>query len=483
MACATKKKKRKTSVAIPLKGGCRIVLKRGKGSKRRYNGLEASVVEYPSRGSWMTVATTAENTLKWPKGQCISATSHVDMLGDNLWCHVFEFLVDTPVRCAREQTPTNGIWVRDAQRCHSTLSGACKTWKRLCDAHVTTLFGCINANLDALRTSQVVPHVHWLIKHTAAMGALRFYSNYADIPFLVQLLNVCDTTQLSIVKARCATNYLTAEDGRLIENGSDMIFGDPMRRFPAAVNFSRWISEAHAAKVGAGVIDLSESDHYKRVALRDMCRAINVPYSYWRPKVRDLHDAIASNCNNLSELLVNFDVPHKTTSSNLHRYVSENLFSPDLKCKLHLSLSLSPGIQSSVLNKALEHAVNVKDLSIGCPRNLNCRRICLASKHLKSLDASSLDKNTFIAGNLPNLKTLIYGGQGGVAPVFLDAEEEQRCIDNSLYDHGSHRRTCRFLAGQVQIHGLNLPPECEMITHNLRINQWLLDAVYDAPLG
>jgi len=79
-----------------LQRGCHIVLKRGKGLKRRYNGKEASVVEYPSRGSWMTVATNDENNvLKWRKGQCIFKTKdNTNILDDGMWCYIFGFLVN-----------------------------------------------------------------------------------------------------------------------------------------------------------------------------------------------------------------------------------------------------------------------------------------------------------------------------------------------------------------------------------------------------
>jgi len=480
------KKQKKNSAAIPLKKNCRIFLKKGKGSKRKYNGKEASVVEYPSRGGWMTVATLTGSALKWRKGQYIvkpqyfleppkeQNTTH--RINDDIWCTIFSFLVQPSQK--KYTSPDimhrrayiyhnitgkgEGIWVKDAKLLHSKLTRVCNRWSNVCNNNMTMVFGHINANMDALPINQVVPHMNWMIKHNISIGSLVFHADYDDIPFLVKLLNTCKTSRLTILKARCTTSYSI---GRLSLSG----------------NFrSEWICSAYTSKIEGGIVDLTDPND--SVSLRDMCRVLGVPFSGSRPKLRHLHDVIASNCTNLRELLVNIEVPSQTNELDLRDHLSENLFSPNLKCKLHLRLSSCSGSRSAVLKIVLENLVNVEELSIGFSsegeRSYGPRKIRVASNYVRSLDVSGLGKNNYISGDLPNLKILIcdcsFWG-GGIIPQFNNVDEEQRCKDQIA----SH---CRFHAGQVRIHDLNIPPACEIVTDSLGSADWQLQQFIDAPL-
>jgi len=413
----------------------------------------------------MTVATDDENNvLKWRKGQCLSvAKDNTNILDDGMWCHIFGFLVNSPVvRNRQDQTPTNGVWVKDARKLYSLLTSVCKTWKGICDNNnLTSIFGFINANLSALPVCQVIPHIHWMIKHKTSIGALTFYADYDDFPLLIQLLNTCDTSNLSIVRARCNTIHAAGRRGdKFTDMRCEYLH---QRKVPIGHGrcYSQWVNEAYLVQKENEIVDLI--DPGPCVTFEDKCKALNIPYSKSCPMLLDLHDAIAFNCTDLSELLINFDIPEGTTETEFCKYVSKNLLSRDLKCKLHLSLSLRSGMISNVLNKALENLINLKELSISC----TCiGRIHLVSEHLRSLDVSHLPKATFISGNLPNLKTLKYSGSvygNGIVPVFLDDVKMQRCIDQSVSD-----RIYKYRAGDVRIHRLTIPPECHIITDSLQ---------------
>lgn len=69
-----RKGRQRQSKVPPLKRGCRIILRKGEGSKVEHNGLMASVLEYPSKGSWMTVE-LQNGVLKWRKSHYLPSRS------------------------------------------------------------------------------------------------------------------------------------------------------------------------------------------------------------------------------------------------------------------------------------------------------------------------------------------------------------------------------------------------------------------------
>lgn len=69
-----RKGRQQQSKVPPLKRGCCIILRKGEASKVEYNGLTASVLEYPSKGSWMTVA-LQNSVLKWRKSHYLARPS------------------------------------------------------------------------------------------------------------------------------------------------------------------------------------------------------------------------------------------------------------------------------------------------------------------------------------------------------------------------------------------------------------------------
>jgi hypothetical protein len=309
-----------------------------------------------------------------------------------------------------------------------------------------------------------------MIKYKIQIGALIFRAHYGDVLFLEKLLSVCDTSKLTFVRALCNLCNMSSASG--------------VNRMSRISSYrSEWISEAYTYLEGGGIVDLCDDSEW--VTLQDMSRALGVPYSCSRPRLRQLHDAIGCHCENLSELEVNLDIPHNALSTDLRDYLSEMLFSPDRKYKLHLHLSLDSGI-SKVLDVLLGNLVNLQELSISCRGTDSPRRIRLVSKSLISLDATGIRKNTFISGDLPNLKTLMYNGFcNGIVPQFR-VDREGREIDRR-YD-GHVRRV--FLAGDARIHCLNVPRECEIIQMEIYSESgdardpppWMLESFLFAPL-
>jgi len=210
-------------------------------------------------------------------------------------------------------------------------------------------------------------------------------------------------------------------------------------------------------------VDLTDANDSCRATLADKCRALGLPYSSSRPKLKQLHDTIAFHCENLSELRVNIDIPEEAikTKTDIQDHVSKTLFSPHCTYKkLDLKLSMEFGL-SSVLEAVLENLVDLEELTIRCfcPQSGRQRRIHMASKKLRSLDVTNLPKGTWISGDLPNLTTLIYRGfMSGIAPRFIDGEEPEDAWSQS-FTSVFHSRF-RFRAGQVTIHNLNIPPAC-----------------------
>jgi hypothetical protein len=219
-----------------------------------------------------------------------------------------------------------------------------------------------------------------MIQHKVSIGAFIFHAENGDIFFLEKLLNTCDTSKLTLVRANCFSPLWKSH-----------------QRQDAYI--SHWVSAVYTCLENRRVIDLTGNEHW--FTFQDMCKALGVPYSCSRPKLRQLHDTIALNCKNLSELKVNIDIPKKTKRENLRDHLSGAFFSSDRMYRLDLRFSVSSGI-SSVLEATLENLMNPEELSISCSRHSgHDRRIHLASRKLRSLNVSGLAKGNWISGDLP----------------------------------------------------------------------------------
>lgn len=449
-----KKGRQKKPRAIPVKRGCRIILKKGKGPKHKYNGREVSVVEYPPRGGWMTVGFRG-SAIKWRKGQylveSVAAQSkkleqRMDQVDDNVWTNIFSYLVgpssdglfchdsDQDHSPSKRISHNDLIWVKDAQKIHSTLTAVCERWRSSCNNNMAAIFGLINANLDALPEAEVVPCMHWMIKRKVSLGALNFSAaDYGDFRFLEQLLNYCDTSNLKFMRAR-------------------------RRRHSDANEYhSCWISTAYEFQKGGRTIDLTNgcsTDTYQ-----NMCKVLDVPYPCSPPKLQQLHDAIAFNCKNVSELQINIDLPEKVMGNNIQDFLSEALFSLESIRTLELSLDVIVGA-SSIIERILKKLVNLQHLSLSSPRGNSSspKRVHIASTRLRSLNVSNFGKEVFISGDLPKLKSFTHRLYNGIVPQFGHEQPMVRF---------NHDDQPYFHADQAIIYGLKIPSKCRVINYDV----------------
>ena len=457
-------------VSTPVKCGCRVILKGGTGPKQKHNGLEASVLEYPRRGSWMTVGLASScSPVKWRKGHCTAIGTVrtkqrlrevLQRVDDDVWRIVFGFLsgshdwvcdvMATKVHPAHAYGDRNrrhrseSVWVKDAMRIHSTLTDLSETLGRLCGGDLHAFFGRMNANFDGMKTEEVVPCIRWMIQHKAAIGSLVFYADYGDFAMLEELLHVCDTSGVTFVRAR-----------------SDPVFRGCWSR--GSVQDSQWITHAykseHQSPRGTRqVCDIDDSGNRQFVPLKEMCAYFDIPYSS-HPSLHNLHHAIALNCPNLSEIEVNINIPKK---ANLHHHLSAALFSSHKIRRLDLSLPTSNPHLSTIIERTVENLTNLEELSLRSTFYSfgKDKTIHLRLPKLRSLDVRGMVKKNHVRGEFTRLETLKFRGNQNfetVIPKFRSREDLTRARI------AGRRRgvDIYFRAGQVKLFGLNLPPDCE----------------------
>jgi len=381
----------------------------------------------------------------------------IDRLNDDVWTNIFSFLGEPSNDSHRgengegKQKRKDLIELSQAKRLHSTLSAVCRRWRSVCNSNTVTIFGRINADLNVLPVAQVVSHVQWMIKNRVSLAALAFNADRGDILLLEKLLNHCDTSQLTFVHAH-------------INIGSG--------------HYSKWVSEAYARTI----------DRYDtRITLLEMCKSLGVPYSHSPQRLRQLHNAIALNCNKLCDLEVNVEFPQAAigttyrkfllATGTTHRdYFSEALFSMDSIRRLKLSVQLTFGT-SSIVEWMLENLVNLQELWISCPAiRFSFRwpkRIRIASKNLRSLNALGLSKDTWISGDLPKLEKLTCIGYGGIVPQFTNEQRKNVITTNGFQQRDNNH--C-FFAGQAKIPNIQIPPACKVVVHEISG-----DCITDAP--
>lgn len=474
-------RKNNNRTAPQLINGQIVVLKSGKGTKRDCNGREAVVLEYPSRGCWMTVAARERGTatpLKWRKGQySMSETMRrvprsqeqlLRLINDSgLLVKIFSFLGssnDFIDENGRERQTSQLLFVKDASIVYSKLTRVSKTWGRVCSENAPLIFGRLNVNLDALPVQKIVPCIHWLCKHKFSIGSLIFKSELGDVLFLEQLLNTCETSNLTFIRAYCQYKYNS--DLRHHHN-------------------SQWVSEAyHHARdhcLEGGVIDLCGDTG--AVSLEAMSRAVDVPYCFPAPTQRRLHDAIAANCENLLELEVSITIPNARV--NCREYLSESIFSLNNIYRLDVSLGVigtswvrdelhSDGM---IVTRMIGNLNKLQELNIKSAGSCTyMRQLLIASPTLTVLNVSGLCKASYISGTLPRLETFscIGGGFGnGIVPQFT-AEQ----LKHVWYDE----QYCHFYAGQATIGLLDVPPTCECIMIGGGAPAWVLQNFLGARL-
>jgi hypothetical protein len=473
-------RKNKNRTTPQLINGQIVVLNSGKGTKRDYNGREAVVLEYPSRGCWMTVAVREHRTatpFKWRKGQySVSETTRrmpryqkqlLQLINDSsLLVKVFSFLGSSNDivldKNGREQQRSELLFVKDAGIVYSKLTRVSKTWRRVCNENAPLIFGRLNVNLDALPVEKIVPYIHWLCKHKFSIGSLIFKAELGDVLFLEQLLNTCETSKLTFIRAYCQSV-------------------DKFNRYLHRRHNSRWVSEAYHHKREQGVIDLCGDA--VTVSLEAMFRAVDVPYCFHFPTQRQLHDTIAANCENLLELEASIAIPNAVV--NCREFLSKSIFSLNNIYRLEVSLGVvksqltSIHFDGMIVTRMVENLEKIRELTIKSGEGSTVgRQLFIASPSLTILNVSGLTKSTFISGALPRLETFRYEGGdygNGIVPQFT-AEQLKHVWYVELVEYSQVYQDCHFHAGQATVLGLDVPPACEFIMRSRSVvaMQWVL---------
>lgn len=445
-----KRKRRQQEIEEPpLKCGKRVILRRGEGPKAEFNGREVSVLEYPSNGPWMTVGIRGTR-MKWKKKHYLEqspSAAKEDLekvhlqLNDDLICAIFSFLVGPShdINIDKEL-----VTILQAKRWHNTLTAVCTRWRKACNNNMDFVFGLLNVNLVRVRPYQVVGHIHWMIKHKVTIGSLNFEAEYGDILFLEKLLNACDTSKLTFVRAHIH------EYSMVYDVGDDEYC-------------SCWVSTAYTRYIDR-TITLSK---IRVRPVNQMSEVLRVPYSSSRPELRQLHDTIALNCKNISALDVNYndiDMDEPKNDKGIWDCVSKILFSMASVQKLKLHVEFYQGLSINI-DWMVENLSNLQELSLSTPTLAAdfSRAIRIRSEKLISLNISEVGRFGYIKGDLPNLKTLVHlGPYSGIVPRKLNGRR------------GDHYIPSIFRAREARIHGVNLPPECKVIRARCRNTGYLV---------
>ena len=446
-----------------LKSGDRIVLHRGEGAKRQYNGHAAVVSDFPAKGGWMTVNVVQESKttrIKWRKGRFTmkapETTTTPPLLQEN-WVRIFGFLgSSTEIRVKNETSSAKRdeeelLWVRDAARLHTQLASVCSLWRLVCDHHLASILGRLDANLDALRIEKVVPCIHWLCKHKIALGALKFDAEFGDIPFLEKLLSTCDTSELTKVRAFCHKSCVSPE------RDSDLWK-------------SRWVSSAYhdIFSPSGPCVDLTEDVEMGSFEL--MAATLGVPFRD-DPQQHELQDVLALNCPNLLELSINVAMPNGPVCCP--EYLGMALFSMHKLSKMEISLGMIGWqhgdplqFDGMIVARMVENLPQLKELTLKSGLFCTSRQLHVVSSSLRTLNTSGLSKFAWVSCQCPNLERFECSGYSfagnGTIPHF-STEQRQNLSADSFHGSALH-----IAAGRATFEGLDVPPSCECIMHDYR---------------
>jgi len=414
----------------------------------------------------MTVIHASSNTrIKWRKGRftmkASATTTTPPFLQDNdgLWVHIFGFLgSSTEIRVKKNESSAERneeelLWVRDAARLHTQLSSVCSIWRKVCDQHLASILGRVDANLDALRIEKVVSCIHWLCKHKIALGALKFDAEFGDIPFLDKLLSTCDTSKLTKVRAFCHKSCVSP------------VGVSDLRK-------SRWVSSAYhdIFSPSGPCVDLTEDIEMGSFEL--MANTLGVPFRD-DPQQQELQDVLALNCPKLLELSINVAMPNGPV--NCLEYLGMTLFSLSNLLKMEISLGMigyqhtrSEPVQfdGMILARMVENLPNLKELTLKSGSFCISRRLHIVSSSLRTLNTSGLSKFAWVTCQCPNLERFECSGYSfagnGTIPQFSAAQLQNIGADSF------HGTALHVAAGRATFEGLDVPPSCECILHHYR---------------
>ena len=343
--------------------------------------------------------------------------------------------------------------VRDTAIIYTQLCRVSKTWKRVCDKNASYIFGTINANLNSKYFSRnvehIIPCIVFLCQHKLCIGTLLFNSELNDIRLLEQLLTTCDTSKLTYMKALCRCNNTAHQRGQQI--------------ITTLSRASAWLDDAyykyyHPQPV---VIDLLSGNELPW-SYAAMAQSIGIPFD-GQTIQRDLHNCIAENCPNLTELEIN--IGQLEQDMNCRNYLSQALWSHPKLQKLDLVLENRDGM---IVSRIVENLTNLTELVITGPRLWYDTLFHITSTTITNLNIESMRQHCWISGTLPNLTTLVHTvsmKHGGIA---LEPNDVVLLPQTAGSYYVNSNALC-FRAGRTTaIRKLTIPPTCELIAKDFK---------------
>ena len=333
------------------------------------------------------------------------------------------------------------------------LSSVCRYWKAVTLRHLSSILGPLNVDLNALNLGYVIPCILWLCKHKPIIGSLSFDAQLPDVPVLIKLLRSCQTEQLLTVRAYLRDTHLAQSD----------------------YSVSQWLA-AEARRLGMNVtVDWNNWGFYRETQtcaqINNLSSVLGISLNERRTE-KDLHDTLAAQCSNVSDLIIRVSIPVGSSRHDWSQHISSDLFSLQSIRKIKICLGffkrdfrtrrIDSEIDRMIFNKMTRNLSSLEHLSLAggldipdCWELMRGRRFHINLRSLLSLDVTDLPSASWVSCDCPRLKTFqcsgTWYGSNGSRPVKLPliASDEQQAL------------TTR--AGDVPYIGLDVPDSCEVI--------------------
>lgn len=489
--------------------GTDIVLSGGAGTKRKFDGQLARVVEYPQKGCWMTVRIlggglganpgieSGETVMKWrkrgfgPKPR-IRSVGLLDLSDDSL-VHIFgyvahgklrsiapyeveniygipednraglarllysedimydcdEFDAGTRARNSNAKETGGTLSLMDAAHLFVTISLICRQLRHFVNKKLSNVLGYVDANLDALTAenlASVVPCISWMSKYQLRLGKLNAWAEVGDIAMLCEMLQNCDTENLLDIRMRVGRTGLHG----CVDSAERSNYIGPawvQQRSEGDVVYV----EGHPS-IGKMAADL-------KIPFRDTCR-------------KELHDTIAKQCPKVTNLVLDAKVP-ADPSGRLYwkeKHFSHDIFSmPSIR---HLQLFFSIGVErmipsrasiqidNSIITRYVENLKNISDLKVGADIYLgSCvtgSLLHFQSATLKRLNVKKMGKCVMVNCKCPKLEKYICHGMF----PYNNGIELRR---EQAMELSERRGTQVVMASWVNHVALEVPPACQCV--------------------
>lgn len=415
-----------------------VILTRGRGKKRCYNGVRALVnPKEKRRGGWATAqvpATSREDisTIRWRSNAWVLPQLSLIDLPNDVVCNILDFLIcpgreeseifwrdsdghetDPPYRPADSREPGKAdlmISLKDIALLCKQVLPTCRHLKALCLKYFCDTG--IDANFFAVRSSVHVPCILWLTRHQVTLRSLKIRATSTDTAILAHMLQHCNTKAMKTVEVRIERIENTMQDTSLLS--------------------TCLVRQAWEARHGPLVIDLSTV--VEPPSQTEMALALGVPpVTAHAPFLSDvkLHDLVAEASRCITRLRVNISLDPMHPQSDC---ISSSLFS--MSSLLYLDLGVKfrrygypgpPMNDCSTITQLVGQLPNLKELCLRgnhTSRWIFCR---LNSRSLEVIHVEDSSKAFWVSECIcPLLKRFVCKGFGygnGVRPSLQSSEE------------------------------------------------------------